>query len=183
MLGLLSATERKYCRHLAEQAGHARPGPMQRLLRYARWDADALRDDVRACVVGHLGDDGVLSVDETGFVKRDSTSAGAQRQCTGAADRIENAQVGVFLVYATERGRTPIDRRLYPPERSWFSDPESRHAAGVLEPTLRDQAPPGRGDDRRRVGRRSDRIVGDRRRSPRPGPAVTRARSGSESAT
>ncbi|MFI7504624.1 hypothetical protein ACIBVL_40365 [Streptomyces sp. NPDC049687] len=43
MLGLLSATERKNCWQLAEQAGHARPRPMQRLLRYARWDADAVR--------------------------------------------------------------------------------------------------------------------------------------------
>ncbi|GAA3352958.1 hypothetical protein GCM10017744_004190 [Streptomyces antimycoticus] len=76
LLGLLSATERKNCWQLAEQAGLARPGPMQRLLRYARWDADALRDDVRAYVVDHLGDDGVLIVDETGFVKKGSMSGG-----------------------------------------------------------------------------------------------------------
>jgi SRSO17 transposase len=48
LLGLLSSVERKNCRQLAEQVGHARPGPMQRLLRYARWDAEAVRDDVRA---------------------------------------------------------------------------------------------------------------------------------------
>ncbi|GAA3352777.1 hypothetical protein GCM10017744_003210 [Streptomyces antimycoticus] len=106
---------------------------MQRLLRYARWDADALRDDVRAYVVDHLGDDGVLIVDETGFVKKGSMSAGVQRQYTGTAGRIENSQVGVFLAYATERGRALIDRRLYLPERSWCSDPERRHAAGVPE--------------------------------------------------
>jgi hypothetical protein len=46
LLGLLSCVERKNCWQLAEQAGHARPGPMQRLLRYARWDADAVRDDI-----------------------------------------------------------------------------------------------------------------------------------------
>ncbi|ELS58662.1 transposase [Streptomyces viridochromogenes] len=76
LLGLLSATQRKNCWQLAEQAGHARPGPMQRLLRYARWDADTVRYDVRAYAVDHLGDDGVLIVDETGFVKKGSMSAG-----------------------------------------------------------------------------------------------------------
>jgi len=44
LLGLLSSVERKNCWQLAEQAGLARPGPMQRLLRYARWDADAVRE-------------------------------------------------------------------------------------------------------------------------------------------
>lgn len=47
LLGLLSKAERKNCRQLAEQAGHLRPGPMQRLLRYARWDADAVACDHR----------------------------------------------------------------------------------------------------------------------------------------
>ncbi|MFD8276784.1 transposase [Streptomyces flaveolus] len=81
MLGLLSGVERKNCWRFAEQTGHARPGPMQRLLRTARWDADALRDDVRAYVHEHLGaDNGVLIVDETDFLKKDTASAGVQRQ-------------------------------------------------------------------------------------------------------
>lgn len=132
LLGLLSQAERKNCWQLAEQAGHARPGPMQRLLRYARWDADALRDDVRTYAVDHLGtDDGVLSVDETGFLKKGRASAGVQRQYTGTAGRIETSQVGVFLAYATSRGRALIDRRLYLPEESWCTDHERRQAAGI----------------------------------------------------
>ncbi|MFE1409007.1 IS701 family transposase [Streptomyces sp. NPDC058770] len=132
LLGLLSSVERKNCWQLAEQAGLARPGPMQRLLRYARWDADAVRDDVRSYAVEHLGTDGaVLIVDETGFVKKGHASAGVQRQYTGTAGRIENSQVGVFLAYATSRGRALIDRRLYLPEHSWCSDPERRRAAGI----------------------------------------------------
>jgi SRSO17 transposase len=132
LLGLLSKAERKNCWQLAEQAGHVRPGPMQRLLRYARWDADAVRDDLRAYAVEHLGtDDAVLIVDETGFVKKGRASAGVQRQYTGTAGRIENSQVGVFLAYATSRGRALVDRRLYLPEQSWCSDPERRRAAGI----------------------------------------------------
>lgn len=48
-----------------------------------------------------------------------------------SAGRIENSQVNVFLAYATGRGRALIDRRLYPPEQSWCSDPERRRAAGI----------------------------------------------------
>ncbi|MFJ2723129.1 IS701 family transposase [Streptomyces sp. NPDC087437] len=134
LLGLLSSVERKNCWQLAEQAGHTRPGPMQRLLRYARWDADAVRDDLRAYAAEHLGADGsVLVVDETGFLKKGRSSAGVQRQYTGTAGRIENAQVGVFLALATSRGRALIDRRLYLPEHSWSNDPERRTAAGIPE--------------------------------------------------
>lgn len=134
LLGLLSSVERKNCWQLAEQAGHTRPGPMQRLLRYARWDADAVRDDLRAYAAEHLGaDGGVLVVDETGFLKKGRSSAGVQRQYTGTAGRIENTQVGVFLALATSRGRALIDRRLYLPEHSWANDPERRTAAGIPE--------------------------------------------------
>jgi SRSO17 transposase len=134
LLGLLSSVERKNCWQLAEQAGLARPGPMQRLLRCARWDADAVRDDLRAYAAEHLGTDGsVLVIDETGFLKKGRSSAGVQRQYTGTAGRIENAQVGVFLALATSRGRALIDRRLYLPEHSWSDDPERRSAAGIPE--------------------------------------------------
>jgi SRSO17 transposase len=93
LLGLLSGVERKNCWQLAEQAGHVRPGPMQRLLRYARWDTDAVRDDLRAYAVEHLGTDGaVLIVDETGFVRKGHASAGVQRQYIGTAGRIENSR-------------------------------------------------------------------------------------------
>ncbi|MBT2369399.1 transposase [Streptomyces sp. ISL-10] len=109
-------------------------GKRIRTARYARWDADAVRDDLRAYAVEHLGTDGgVLIVDETGFVKKGHASAGVQRQYTGTAGRIENSQVGVFLAYATSRGRALVDRRLYLPEQSWCGDPERRQTAGIPE--------------------------------------------------
>jgi SRSO17 transposase len=55
LLGLLSPVEQKNCWWLAEQAGHRGPQAMQRLLRTAVWDADAVRDDVREFVAAHLG--------------------------------------------------------------------------------------------------------------------------------
>ena len=54
--GLLAPLEKKNSWTLAEQAGEAIPDGMQRLLAYADWDADAVRDDVGDYVVEHLGD-------------------------------------------------------------------------------------------------------------------------------
>jgi SRSO17 transposase len=86
---------------------------MQHLLARAVWDEDAVRDDVRAYVVEHLGDPGaVLVVDETGDLNKGIQSVGVQRQYTGTAGRIENAQVAVYLVYASDAGHAMIDREL-----------------------------------------------------------------------
>ena len=134
--GLLSTVERKTCWSLAEYAGHADPQPMQRLLRKAVWDADAVRDDTRDLLLEQCGHaDGVLIVDETGFVKKGRSSVGVQRQYTGTAGRIENSQVAVFLAYASPLGRGLIDRRLYLPETSWCAQPDRRAAAGVPDDT------------------------------------------------
>jgi SRSO17 transposase len=131
VLGLLSPVERKNCWWLAEQAGHADPQAMQRLLRTAVWDADAVRDDVRAFAAAQFGRPaGVLIPDETGFLKKGICSVGVQRQYSGTAGRIENSQVGVFLSYASPAGRALIDRRVYLP-RSWADDLARCAAAGV----------------------------------------------------
>ena len=112
--GLVSSVERKNGWQLAEQAGDATPDGVQRLLSTYRWDADLVRDDLRDYVVEQLGAaDGVLVVDETGFLKKGSKSVGVQRQYSGTAGRIENCQIGVFLAYAGARGRTLLDRELY----------------------------------------------------------------------
>ena len=131
VLGLLSPAERKNCWWLAEHAGHGDPQAMQRLLRTAVWDADLVRDDLRGFVAGRLGDAaGVLICDETGFLKKGTASVGVQRQYSGTAGRIENSQVGVFLSYASRRGRALIDRRVYLPE-SWTGDRVRCAAADV----------------------------------------------------
>lgn len=101
------------------------------MLARAAWDADKVRDDLRGYVTGHLGDqDAVLVVDETGDLKKGTGTAGAQRQYTGTAGRIENAQVAVYLTYASRGGHALIDRALYLP-RSWTGDPARCAAAGV----------------------------------------------------
>jgi SRSO17 transposase len=134
--GLLAGLERKNGWTLAEHAGAVSPDGMQRLLRTADWDVDGVRDDLRSYVLDQLGDDatGVFVVDETGFVKKGVRSAGVQRQYTGTTGKIDNCQLGVFLAYASAKGRALIDRELYLPT-SWTEDPQRCAAAGIPEGT------------------------------------------------
>jgi SRSO17 transposase len=129
--GLLGGVDRKNGWQLAEHAQETTPDGMQRLLTTTRWDPDALRDDVRAYVVEQLGDpDGVLVVEETGFLNKGGKSAGVQRQYSGTAGRIENCQVGVFLAYTCPQGRALVDGELYLP-KEWASSPARRTEAHV----------------------------------------------------
>jgi SRSO17 transposase len=131
--GLLSPVERKNGWQLAEANGNTTPYGVQHLLGRAVWDVDAVRDELRAYVVEHLGHpDGVLVLDETGFLKKGTQSVGVKRQYSGTAGRIENCQIGVFLAYASEAGHAFLDRELYLPEE-WARDEERRAAAGVPE--------------------------------------------------
>ncbi len=103
---------------------------MQHLLAGARWEADEVRDDVRDYVGEKLGPGGVLIIDDTGFVKKGSSSAGVGRQYTGTSGKIDNCQIGVFAAYATGRGRALVDRELYLP-KAWTADRERCRAAKI----------------------------------------------------
>jgi SRSO17 transposase len=128
---LLGPVGRKNGWQLAEYAGHRTPDGLQRLLNGATWEADAVRDDLQAYVAENLGEDGgVLILDDTGFVKKGTTSAGVQRQYSGTAGRTENCQIGVFAAYASTRGRALVDRELYLP-KSWTDDRERCRAAKI----------------------------------------------------
>lgn len=129
--GLISPIERKNGWQLAEQAGDETPYGVQHLLGRAEWNADEVRDDLPDYVNQHLGEDSaVLVVDETGFLKKGDKSVAVQRQYSGTAGRIENCQIGVFLAYASSKGRTFIDRELYLPKQ-WAESDQRRKQAGV----------------------------------------------------
>jgi len=129
--GLLSAAERKNGWQLAEQAGDRTPDGMQDFLSRVHWEAELVRDDLRAYVAAHLGDEQAV-LDESGFLKKGDKSCGVQRQYSGTAGRIENCQIGVFLSYASRHGQALIDRALYLPH-SWAADRLRRLGAGVPE--------------------------------------------------
>jgi SRSO17 transposase len=131
MLGLVSDVGRKNCWTLAERSRHSSPDRLQHLLSRAKWDTSGVRDDLHAYVAERLGDpDAILVVDETGDLKKGAATVGVQRQYTGTAGRVENAQLAVYLAYAAPAGHTLIDRELYLP-KSWTENPDRCEAAGV----------------------------------------------------
>jgi SRSO17 transposase len=134
--GLLSPVERKNGWQLAEALGNRSPHGVQHLLGRAEWSADAVRDDVLSYVKEELADpQGILVIDETGFLKKGTKSVGVARQYSGAAGRVENCQIGVFAAYVSPsraQARTLIDRALYLP-KEWAEDAERRRAAHVPE--------------------------------------------------
>ncbi len=135
LVGLLAPVQRKNSWQLAEQIGEDAPYVVQHLLGRSDWDPDEVRDDQRAYVVETLGDDeAVLILDETGFLKKGKHSAGVARQYTGTAGRIENAQVGVFLAYASRHGTAFLERALSLP-KEWTDDPDRCKKAGIPEGT------------------------------------------------
>ena len=131
--GLLASVERKNGWQLAEVLGESNAHGVQRLLAEADWDEEAVRDELRAYVLAHLGAEGaVLVVDETGFLKKGKKSAGVARQYSGTAGRRENCQIGVFLLYASPKGHAFLDRALYLPEE-WTADRVRCREAGIPE--------------------------------------------------
>jgi SRSO17 transposase len=133
LAGLLSPAERKNSWQLAEFSGHPTPYGFQHLLGRADWDPDTLRQRLLTYVSDYFGAvDAVGVIDETGFLKKGTHSAGVARQYSGTAGRIENCQIGVFLAYASHSGHTLLDRELYLP-KEWTADRERCLQAGIPE--------------------------------------------------
>ena len=129
--GLLSSAERKNGWQLAEIYGDEAPDKTQRLLFLVKWDCDEARNELQNYVFEHLGDEDAIGIlDETGFLKKGTKSAGVGRQYSGTAGKIENCQVGTFVAYVSKRGHALIDRRLYLP-KAWIEDPERRAEAKI----------------------------------------------------
>lgn len=134
--GLLGPVSRKNGWQLAEQAGEATPDGMQRLLREARWDTQAVCRELCSYVLQHFGKTGgVLVVDETSFCKKGSKSAAVKRQYCGTTGQVENCQVGVFVYYGTAAGSAFLDRELYLPE-DWSNDRPRCRTAGVPDEVI-----------------------------------------------
>jgi SRSO17 transposase len=131
LTGLLSTAERKNGWQIAEISGDPTPYGVQHLLSRADWDPDRLRDRLSAYVTDYLtAPDAIGVIDETGFLKKGTHSAGVARQYSGTAGRIENSQIGVFLTYATAHGHTLLDRELYLPAE-WTADRDRCRRAGI----------------------------------------------------
>jgi SRSO17 transposase len=96
----------------------------------ARWNAEAVRDDLRAYLVKPIRDpQAVLVLDETGFLEKGQQSAGVARQDSGTAGRVEHCHIGVFLAYASRHGHALLDCALYLP-KAWTNDGERCERGG-----------------------------------------------------
>lgn len=131
MRALMAKIERKNGWQIAEEMGDNTPDRTQRLLYRSRWESDDACDILQQFSIETFGDEqGIGVVDETGFLKQGSDSAGVKRQYSGTAGKVDNCQIGVFLSYATPKGNVFLDRRLYLPEE-WCADQERRAKAKI----------------------------------------------------
>jgi SRSO17 transposase len=108
---------------------------MQHFISEGAWDDEAVLRRHAEEVSKDLGEDeGVLIIDGSDFAKKGNDSAGVQRQWCGELGKVENCQAGVFLGYASSKGYTLLDRRLYLPEK-WFSPDyqEKRQKCGIAD--------------------------------------------------
>lgn len=120
LFGLMLPIERKNVENIAEQV-EASPRRLQEFLSDSPWDDGGCIEELQRLVGEEMGAaDGVLILDETGFPKKGIWSAGVGRQYSGTLGRVDNCQVGAFLGYASKRGHTLVDRRLYVLEQ-WFA--------------------------------------------------------------
>jgi SRSO17 transposase len=133
LIGLSLPIERKNAENIAEQVG-APPRKLQEFLSDSPWDDEGCIGELQRFVGEQLGTPcGVLVLDDTGFPKKGSHSAGVGRQYSGTLGRVDNCQVGVFLGYAGAHGHTLVDRRLYLTE-SWLNDPVKRASPRAAVP-------------------------------------------------
>ena len=104
---------------------------LQKFIAQSSWSDDPVVEELQRHVTEVLGDpDAALNVDETGFPKKGTKSVGVKRQYSGTMGRTDNCQVAVFANYASPKGHTFMDRRLFLPEE-WVADSDRRQEAGV----------------------------------------------------
>jgi SRSO17 transposase len=143
MVGQCSELERKSIEPMALEVAGGNIRGMQRFISDDIWAEDAMRQTYHGLVAAEMGDpEGVLMVDESGFVKKGKESVGVARQYCGSLGKVENCQVGVFAAYASRHGYALVDKRLFMPE-TWFGEDyaERRHKCQVPE-ELRFQTKP-----------------------------------------
>src|SRR6266446_5644257 len=109
--GQFSALERKSIEPMARHVDGGNVRGMQRCMSDDVWDEDTMRVTYHDLVANEMGEpDGVLIIDESGFVKKGQDSVGVARQYCGTLGKVENSQVGVFAAYASRHGYALVDK-------------------------------------------------------------------------
>jgi SRSO17 transposase len=122
MVGQFSELERKSIEPIALNVKNGKVRAMQRFISDAEWDDEKILSKYRNLVNEDMGDnDGVLIFDESGFQKKGNDSVGVAKQYCGSIGKVDNCQVGVFAGYASPKGYSLVDKRIFIPEK-WFTD-------------------------------------------------------------
>jgi len=130
--GKFSGLDRKTSEPIANQAGVPRK-PLQAFVGAGAWDDEAVMAEIRSHVRQEWADPrAVLVVDGSAFPKKGTHSCGVSRQWCGRLGKVDNCQVGVFVIYACRKGHAPLDRRLYLP-KDWDEDADRREECHVPE--------------------------------------------------
>jgi len=120
MAGQMSQLERKSIEPIALNVESAKVRAMQHFVSDIVWEEERILSKYHGLVFDDLGDaEGVLIIDESGFVKKGNDSVGVSRQYCGNVGKVENCQVGVYAAYASRHGYSFLDNRLFISEK-WF---------------------------------------------------------------
>jgi len=119
--GLLSDCQRKSIEPMALHLG-VPIRPLQHFISQSTWSIEPITAQHQLLIGATLGEeDGAFLVDESGVVKQGQDSVGVDHQYCGSVGKVANAQVGVYLGYASRKGYTLLDGQLFVPE-VWFSE-------------------------------------------------------------
>jgi SRSO17 transposase len=132
--GLLSDIPRKVTERIALRFGK-NVRSLQHFIGQSPWSCEPALKIHQGLVVETLGEaGGVLLIDESGMVKQGQHSVGVGWQWCGSVGKVANSQVGVYLGYASRKGHSFLDARLFLPEQ-WFAEThtEKRQDCGVPE--------------------------------------------------
>ena len=128
--GLLSDLPRKVTERIALRFGE-NVRSLQHFIGQSPWSCEPLLKIHQGLVVETLGEaDGVLLIDESGMVKQGEHSVGVGWQWCGSVGKVANSQVGVYLGYASRKGHSFLDARLFLPEQ-WFAETHQEKAPGL----------------------------------------------------
>jgi len=130
--GLMQAGARKNMDRMAEVVPDSKSRNLQQFLTHSKWEARSVIDQVACAANRYLGDgqQAGLLIDESGFAKQGSMSAGVSRQWLGRLGKVDNGQVAVFGVLSRDRFAIPVDVKLYLTKK-WTEDPKRCEKAGI----------------------------------------------------
>ena len=132
--GLLGNTTRKNIEQMA-LGQKEKVRSLQYFVGQSQWETEPVMAIYQGLISKSLGEeDGVMLIDESSVVKQGTASVGVAAQYCGSVGKIANGQVGVYLGYASRKGYSLIEGRLFMPDQ-WLKkeQTEQRQACGVPE--------------------------------------------------